>query len=236
MNTVITIAKKELASYFNSAIAYIFFTLFLTILSFLFFRVYFLVGRVSVTQFFSFIPWVFLIFIPAITMKSWAEEKKTGTLEVLLSMPLTDTQLVIGKALSSTLFTFIALALSLIVPLLVSLTGNLDWGPVWSSYFGAALLAASYVAIGSFVSSTTKNQVSAFLITSVIILVFLLIGIEPVYSIFPTYMAEFIKGLSLNFHFQSLGRGVVDSRDVIYYLSIIGIFLFANVKSLESRN
>ncbi len=235
MNRLTVVARKELAGYFNSAIAYIFFTLFLIILSFLFFRVYFLLGRVSVTQFFALMPWVFLIFIPAITMKMWAEERKTGTMEVLLSMPISDAELVLGKAAAATLFSAIALALTLIVPFLVSLTGHLDWGPVWSSYFGAVLLAASYVSIGTFVSATTKSQVTAFLITAIIILFLLLIGIEPVYSLFPPSMAEFIRGLSCNYHFQSMGRGVVDSRDLVYYLSLITLFLYANVKVIESR-
>ncbi|HNW81597.1 MAG TPA: ABC transporter permease subunit [bacterium] len=230
------IMKKELSSYFNSAIAYIFFTLFLVIVSFLFFRLYFLIGIVSMNDFFSIIPWIFLIFIPSVTMKSWAEEKKSGTMEVLLTMPVRDVELVAGKFLAGFVFVLIAILLTLSVPILVSMTGDLDWGPVLTSYIGLAFLAGSYVAIGNLVSSFTSNQVSAFLVTTVAVLIMMLIGTEPVYSIFPGSAGDIIRNLSLSYHFQSIQRGVLDSRDVVYYLSIIFLFIFYNIRSIESRN
>ena len=236
MKYSLVIMKKELSSYFNSAIAYIFFTLFLVITGFLFFRLYFLIGVVSMNDFFSIIPWIFLIFIPSVTMKSWAEEKKAGTMEVLLTMPVKDAELVGGKFLAGSLFVLIAIILTSAVPLLVSMTGELDWGPVITSYIGLALLASSYVAIGNLISSFTSNQVSAFLITAVTAFVLMIIGTEPVYSVFPASMGDFIRSLSLSYHFQSIQRGVLDSRDVIYYLSIIFLFIFYNIRSLESRN
>ncbi len=235
MKTTLTVFRKEMLGYFNSAIAYIFFTLFLVILSFLFFRIYFLQGIVTMSTFFDVMPWVFLIFIPAVTMKSWAEERKSGTLEVLLTMPATDTQLVAGKILAGSAFVAIAILLTGFVPVLVSLTGPLDWGPVFASYLGAILLAASYVAIGNFVSSLTSNQITAFLFTAVILFVLLIIGTEPVYSVFPNFIAEVMRNLSLNYHFDSIGRGVLDSRDILFYLTIIALFFYYNVKSLESR-
>lgn len=236
MRNTMTIIKKEMLSYFNSAIAYIFFTLFFTILSFMFFRIYFLYGIVSMNEFFSILPWVFLLFIPAITMKLWAEEKKSGTMEVLLTMPVNDCELVAGKFFAALFFVGIAVLLTLVVPILVSFTGDLDWGPVFTSYLGALFLAASYIAIGGFISSLTTNQITAFLVTTVTIFCFLIAGTEPVYSVFPGFISDIIRGLSLNYHFQSIGRGVVDSRDIIFYLSIILAFSFYNVRSLESRN
>lgn len=236
MKYSLVIMKKELSSYFNSAIAYIFFTLFLVITGFLFFRLYFLIGVVSMNDFFSIIPWIFLIFIPSVTMRSWAEEKKNGTMEVLLTMPVKDLELVSGKFLAGSLFVLIAIVLTSAVPLLVSMTGELDWGPVITSYIGLAFLASSYVAIGNLISSFTSNQVSAFLITAVTAFVLMIIGTEPVYSVFPASMGDFIRNLSLSYHFQSIQRGVLDSRDVIYYLSVIFLFIFYNIRSLESRN
>ncbi len=236
MRSTLTIFRKEMLGYFNSAIAYIFFTLFLILLSFLFFRVYFLQGIVSMNDFFGVMPWVFLIFVPAVTMKSWAEERKSGTMEVLLTMPALDTELVIGKFLAGAAFVGIAILLTLIVPLLVAVTGPLDWGTVVASYLGALLLAAAYVAIGNFVSSLTANQITAFLFTAVILFLLLIIGTEPVYSVFPNLIAEVVRNFSLNYHFQSIGRGVLDSRDLLFYFSLIGLFVYYNVKSLEARN
>ena len=235
MKNTITIFRKEMLGYFNSAIAYIFFTLFLVILSFLFFRVYFLQGIVTMNTFFDVMPWIFLLFVPAVTMKSWAEERKSGTLEVLLTMPARDVELVGGKFLAGTVFVSIAVLLSLLVPVLVSYTGPLDWGPVFASYLGAILLAASYVAIGNFVSSLTSNQITAFLFTAVILFALLIIGTEPVYSVFPNAIAEVMRNLSLNYHFDSIGRGVLDSRDILFYLTVSALFFYYNVKSLESR-
>ncbi len=230
------VMKKELSGYLNSAVAYIFFTLFLVVLSFLFFRVYFLVGVVSMNEFFNMIPWIFLLFIPSVTMKSWAEERKSGTMEVLFTMPVRDRDLVLGKFLAGFFFVSIAIALTFIIPFLVSITGNLDMGPVVTSYLGVFLLAAAYIAIGNLVSSFTANQVTAFLVTVVVMFVLMIIGTEPVYSIFPSAIADIVRNFSLSYHFQSIQRGVVDSRDIVYYFSIIFLFLFYNVRSIESRN
>ncbi len=236
MIPALTVMKKELWGYFNSAVAYIFFTLFLVTLSFLFFRVYFLVGIVSMNEFFNLIPWIFLIFIPSVTMKSWAEEKKSGTMEVLFTMPVKDRDLVLGKFLAGFLFVSIAILLTLIIPALVSITGTLDMGPVVTSYLGVFLLTAAYISIGNLVSSFTTNQVTAFLFTVVVMFVLMIIGTEPVYSIFPSFLADIVRNFSLSYHFQSIQRGVVDSRDIIYYVSIVFLFLFYNVRSIESRN
>ena len=236
MKHSLVLMKKELSGFFNSAIAYIFFTLFLATVSFLFFRMYFLVGIVSLKDFFNIVPWIFLIFIPSVTMKSWAEEKKSGTMEVLMTMPVRDWGLVLGKFLSSFMFIAIAVLFTLIIPVLVGVTGDLDWGPVITSYIGLLLLCASYVAIGNLVSSFSSNQVSAFLFSAVVIFLFMIIGTEPVYSIFPNFIADIVRNFSLSYHFQSIQRGILDSRDIVYYLSIIFLFLYFNVRSIESRN
>lgn len=236
MKHVVILTKKELFSFFNSAIAYIFFTLFLILLSFLFFRVYFLQGVVSMQGFFNLIPWVFLMFIPAVSMKSWSEEKKNNTLQILLTMPASDAELVLGKFFGSFIFVSIAILLSLIVPIMVSFTGNLDWGPVFTSYLGTLFLAGACLSVGNFVSSLTENQITAFLLSAVIIFIFLMTGSEVVYSIFPDSIAEVLRNFSLRFHFNSIARGVVDSRDIIYYISFIFLFLYYNTTSIQSRS
>ncbi len=186
--------------------------------------------------FFNLVPWVFLIFIPAVSMKSWSEEKKNNTLQILLTMPASDTELVLGKFLGSFIFVSTAVLLSLIVPIMVSFTGDLDWGPVFTSYLGTLFLAGAYLSVGNFVSSLTENQITAFLLSAVIIFIFLMTGSEVVYSVFPDSIAEILRNFSLKFHFNSIAKGVLDSRDIVFYISFIFLFLYYNITSIQSRS
>jgi ABC-2 type transport system permease protein len=227
--------KREFFSFFVSPIAYIFLTLFLIITNFVFFQSFFIIGESTMRGYFDLLPWLFLMFLPAVTMRSWAEEKKHKTLELLLTWPLSDYEVVLGKFLASLLFLLLALLLSFTVPLTVNLVGNPDMGVIIASYIGALFLGGAYIAIGMAISSVTENQIVAFIGTVVIILAFLLMGQDVVVAYFPTNVSQVLLNLSFDYHFKSIARGVLDSRDVIYYLSIIGFFLFLNVQSLESR-
>jgi len=235
MKSIQIIMKREFHSFFLSPIAYIFLTLYLVLTNFVFFQGFFLAGEASMRNYFELLPWLFLIFLPAITMRSWAEEKKNKTLELLLTWPIKDSEVVFGKFFASALFLGLALLLSITVPISVMIIGNPDEGIIVSSYIGAWLLGASYIAVGMAVSSFTENQIVAFIGTVVILLIGLVIGHEGVIAFVPAAIAPLLTALSLESHFTSIARGVLDSRDVLFYVSIIGISLFLNTQSLESR-
>lgn len=230
-----TIAEKEFQSYFNSPLGVIFLAAFWLITTWIFFQDFFFVGQSTLRPFFEALPWVYLFFLPAITMRLWAEERKLGTLEVLLTSPLTPLQAVLGKALASFWLLLFTLFLSLFLPLLLWFIGSPDWGAIAAGYLGAVLLGASYLAIGLFISSLTDNQITAFLI-SVLVLVFLLaLGNGFVLRALPLSAVPWATTLSLDSHFKSLLRGVLDSRDLIYYASFLFIFLYLNVLHLKHR-
>ena len=236
MNDIITIFKKEFKSYFVSPIAYIFITVYLVLTNFMFFQGFFIINQADMRSYFSILPWLYLIFIPAITMRSWSEEKRTKTLELLLTWPVKDSSVVAGKYLAALLFLGLALVMSLTVPITVAILGNPDGGIIVGSYFGAFLLGGAYIAIGMWVSSYTENQILAFIGSIIVILVLLLIGNGFVTAFIPIpQIVSLFTFLGLSTHFESISRGVVDSRDIIYYLSVIGLFLFLNIQSLESR-
>jgi gliding motility-associated transport system permease protein len=236
-STVWTLTRKEFSSYFQSTIAYIFITLFLVLAHWLFFWFggFFTVGQATLRDFFYFIPWIFLFFVPAVTMRLWAEEKKLGTIELLLTFPVKDWEVVIGKFLAALGFLAVAVLLTLPLAITVIALGNPDNGALICGYLGCILLGASFLAIGLWASSITANQIVAFIVTVVICFVLYVIGTPPVLGSVPHALVPFFANLSLSAHFDSIGRGVVDSRDVLYYLSIIVFFLFLNVRLVESR-
>ncbi len=235
MRSVFIIMKREFHSFFLSPIAYIFLTLYLVLTNFTFFQSFFLIGEASMRSYFDLLPWLFLIFLPAITMRSWAEERKNKTLELLLTWPVRDIEVVLGKFLASFLFLALALILSLTVPISINMIGNPDIGIIFASYIGALILGGAYIAVGMAISSITENQIVAFIATVVFLLIFIVIGHNGIISYVPTPVAMILTSLSLESHFNSIARGVLDSRDFIYYLSVIGFALFLNVQSLESR-
>lgn len=235
MKNVAAIARREFQGYFNSLIAYVFLVIYLLLTNWLFFRVFFLNGQASMRLMFDILPWVYLFFVPAITMRLWAEEKKVGTMELLMTLPVKDVEAVLGKFAAALGLLVLALVLTFPIPLIVSLLGNLDFGPVIGGYVAAVFLGAAYLAVGVFVSSLTQNQIVAFILGVVIIFALYMFGSDIVLYSVPRPVASVLEYMSLGTHFESIGRGVIDSRDVIYYLSVIGFFLYLNVRSIESR-
>lgn len=235
MRNTLTIFQKEFKSYFNSPIAYIFIITFLLFSSWLFFRTFFLIGQAHLRPLFGILPWLFLILAPAITMRAWAEEKKLGTMEILMTLPLKDYEIVLGKFFSSFFFMIITIILTFPLPLTVYILGNPDTGTIVGGYLGACLMGGAYLAIGLFTSSLTQNQIVAFIISIVICFALLIIGEDITLMSTPALLTPIFSYLSLGTHFQSISRGVIDSRDLIYYFSVIGFFLFLNTLALESR-
>lgn len=241
MGRALTIYKKEFRQYFDSPIGYIFLTIFLAANSLLFFEVnkFYLINQAVVRPLFMFIPVLFLFFVPAVTMRLWAEERKAGTVEVLMTLPLRDWEVVIGKYLASLAFLVLALALTFTIPLSVSLLAaegaKPDLGPVITSYLGSALLGAAFLAIGMWISSLTENQIVAFIISITAIFVLMIIGESIVTSFIPSLLVPVAEYLGLLHHFQSIARGVIDTRDLLYYLSIVGLFNYLTIRSIESR-
>jgi ABC-2 type transport system permease protein len=235
MNSTGIIFRRELKSYFNSPVAYIVILAFLGVTHWLFFRTFFLANQSTLRPFFSLLPWIFLFLGPAITMRAWAEEKKLGTIEVLMTFPVREREAVLGKFLAAFLFLAIGLGLTISLPLTVMFIGYPDPGPICGGYLGACLLGGTYLAIGLFASSLTENQIVAFILAIVLGFALLVIGEDFVLFSLPSALVPACAWLGLGTHFESIGRGVIDSRDIIYYLSIIGFFLFLNQLALESR-
>ena len=235
MTNITTILKKEFKSYFNSPIAYIFITFFLGISAWLFFRGFFLVNQAEMRGFFGLMPWIFMFFIPAVTMKLWAEEKKLGTIEILMTLPIRDYEVVIGKFLASFALLVVTVLLSLILPFSVMYLGNPDGGTLFSGYIGLLLMGGAYLAIGLFASTLSENQIVAFIIGITSCFVLLIIGEDIVLFNAPNWLFPIFSYLGLGAHYSSILRGVLDSRDIIYYLSLIGFFLYLSTLSVESR-
>ena len=235
MQNITAILKKEFRSYFNSPIAYIFITFFLGISAWLFFQNFFLVNQAEMRGFFGLMPWIFLFFIPAVTMKLWAEEKKIGTIEILMTLPIRDYEVVVGKFLASFALLAVTVLLTLVIPFSVMSLGNPDVGTLIAGYIGLLLMGGAYIAIGFFASTLTENQIIAFIIGIVVCLVLLLIGEDFVLFKTPNWLFPIFSYLGLGAHYSSILRGVLDSRDIIYYLSMIGFFLYLSTLAVESR-
>jgi ABC-2 type transport system permease protein len=232
-NHVAVFCKKELKSFFDSHIAYIVITIFLLISGWFFFSDLFLVNQASLRNLFNIIPFIFMFFVPAVTMRLISEEKRSGTIEVLLTLPVRDYEIILGKFLAGLILIVVAVMLTFIYVLVLSGIGDFDFGSVVSGYIGLILLGAAYLSIGVFTSSLTENQIVAFITGFVII--FALFMLDKVLIFLPAFLASFFEYLSVNYHFSNIARGVIDSRDVIYYLSLIFFFLFLAVRTLENR-
>lgn len=237
MKNVIAVMKREIRSYFSSPIGFVFIVFFLLVSNAFFFFVqdFFRQGQVTMRGYFAALPWIFLFFVPAITMRLWSEEKKLGTVELLLTSPIRDSEVVLGKFLASFLFLLITLACSFTVPLTLGFLGDPDGGVILGSYIGALFLGAAYLAIGLYMSSLTENQVIAFITSMAVIFLLLLIGIAPIYFNLLGPVVAFCEYVSLLTHFNNVTRGVIDLRDVVYYVSIVVLFLYLNVKNIEAR-
>jgi len=235
MSAVAAIFKKEFVSYFISPIAYVFIVVFLIGTNFMYFQPFFLINQADMRNYFGLLPWVFLFFVPAITMRGWAEEKKSKTVELLLTWPVSDAEVVLGKFLASLAFLAVTVALSVTIPVTLFIIGNPDPGPIIGGYAGALLMGAAYLAIGLWVSSHTENQIVAFILAWVAMFVLMIIGHPIVTMKTPLALVPLFSFLGLFTHFESIERGVIDTRDIIYYLSMAGVFLFLNAQSLGGR-
>jgi len=233
MHQVYVLAKKEFRSYFDSPVAYIVITLFLLISGWQFSTTLFLSNTADLRTLFSIIKFIFLFFIPALAMRLVSEEKRLGTIELLMTLPLKNWQLVLGKFLAAYLFVIITICLTLIHYFTISSLGNPDFGAVMGGYLALILLVGVYLAIGIFTSSLTHNQIIAFITAFVII--FMLFILDKVIIFFPAYIANILEFISIDYHFNNISRGVVDSRNIFYYASLIFLFLFLTVQTLESR-
>lgn len=225
--------QKELRAYFNSPVAYIVLSIFLLITGFFFTSSLFLVGQASMRGLFTLLPIVFLFFVPAITMRLLAEEKRSGSIELLVTLPTRDWEIVLGKFMAAWALIAAALLLTLVYTFTVSGIGDLDGGETVAGYIGAFLMGGAFAAIGVWASSLTRSQIVAFVIAmAVVAALYLVADLLPV---FPLALAPVLQFLSVSYHFDNIARGVLDTRDLIYYFSLIGLMLFLANRALESR-
>lgn len=241
MTNIWVVFKRELASYFMTPIAYVFIVIFLFLSGVFAFYLgnFFARGQADLEPFFTFHPWLYLFLIPSLAMRLWAEERRGGTLELLLTLPITIPQAVLGKFLAAWVFTGIALALTFPMWLTVNYLGDPDNGVIFASYLGSLLMGGAFLAIGACVSCLTKNQVIAFVVTAVVCFIFVLSGYPLVLDFFgswaPQFLVEVISSFSFLSHFNAITQGVIDIRDFIYFASLIAFWLFANVILIEMK-
>lgn len=234
MRNTITIAQRQFLSYFNSPAAYIVICLFLALLGAFFWPPFFLMGRASVRDMFQLVPILLLVAIPAITMGLVAEEKRTGTIELLITMPVRDSEVIVGKFLGALGLYVVMLAMTVAYPISVHTLGqNLDAGPVVTGYVGLLLQGAAMIAIGIMASSWTDNQLIGFFASASMCFAFWIV--DRFLPFLPTSSASIVEWFSFDYHFRSMARGVLDSRNVLYFVSITGICLALAFRSLESR-
>jgi len=241
MTQVITLIKRELMSYFYSPVAYVFIIIFLlsTVGSTFFLGNFFNSNQSSLEIFFLFHPWLYLFLIPAIGMGLWAEERNAGTIELLFTLPITMMQAVISKFLAGWLFIGIALLLTLPICFTVNYLGEPDNGVIFTSYLGSFLMAGSYLAITCVTSSLTRNQVISFILSVIICFILVLLGwgifTTAMNNLLPAWISDIVSSFSFSTHFNSISRGIIDSRDLVFFLSIIGGGLVINALILENK-
>lgn len=235
MNGLFTIAGREFRSYFSSPIAYVFLVAFLVVVNWVFFHGFFLIGQADLRPLFTIMPLVFLFFAPAVAMGRWAEERKAGTLELLFTLPVKDWEAVVAKFVAGLML--ILVAVLLITPAVVTaeLVGDLDWGPVIGGMIGTVLLGGAYLSISLVFSALTENQIIAFILGVVACFVMLVIGTPLVVGGYGNIWASFVTYAGLGTHFQSIARGVIDTRDIVYYFSIICFFLYVNLLVVRAK-
>lgn len=234
MTPIKTIALKEFKDYFISPIAYIVISLFLIVTGWFFFSTFFIYGRADLRDFFALLPMTFSFFIPAVTMRMFAEEKNVGSYESLLTMPVSFTHIALGKFFAASAFAAAMLLPTLSYPLFISFIGNLDLGPVAGGYIGAVLLGGAYCSIGLFASALTRNQIIAFIIGCAIC--FTLTIIDRMLFFVPEPLVPVVEYLGANAHFTNISKGIIDSRDLIYFASVIFIFIFSTDIAMKEKN
>ena len=239
MSIISAIFQRELRSYFATPVAYVFIVIFLVLMGTFTFYLggFYEQGQADLRAFFNFHPWLYLFLVPAISMRLWAEERKSGSVELLMTLPVTPWQAVAGKFLAAWAFTGIALALTFPIWITVNYLGDPDNGTIFAAYIGSLLMAGGFLAIGSCVSAFTRNQVIAFVISIVVCFGFLLSGFPMVLDVFrgwlPQVIIDAIASLSFLTHFSNISRGVIDFRDLVYFGLLIGTFLYANTIVLQ---
>ena len=241
MNTVFSIFRREFGAYFSTPLAYVFIVIFLAMSgAFTFYLGYFFErGQADLNGFFGFHPWLYLVFVPAVSMRLWAEERKSGTVELLMTLPVSTLQAVIGKFLAAWAFIAVAVLLTFPIWITVNYLGNPDNGVIVAGYIASIVMAGAYLAIGTCISALTKNQVIAFILSSLICFLFLMSGLEIVIAFFrgwaPDGMVDLVSDMSFLTHFTSITTGVIDLRDIVFFGSLIVLCLFINVLLVDGR-
>jgi ABC-2 type transport system permease protein len=235
------ILRRELSAYFATPVAYVFIIIFLVLAGAFTFYLggFYERGQADLLPFFNFHPWLYLFLVPALSMRLWAEERKSGSIELLMTLPVKRSEAVLGKFLAAWLFIAIALVLTFPVWLTVNYLGAPDNGAILTGYLGSLLMAGAFLAIGSCISATTRNQVIAFILTVMICFGFLLAGFPMVLDVFsawaPAFLVDAIASLSFLTHFDALSKGVIELRDLVYFLLVIGAWLTANAIVLDMK-
>jgi len=227
------IFRRELRALFLTPIAYIVIALFLVVIGWFFFSTFFLAGRADLRDFFSLLPLILAFTVPATTMRLFAEERRSGSYEILTTLPVTGVDVLLAKYASAVVFTLIAVAPTVSYPLFVSGLGELDWGPVAGGYLGAVLLALMFCGVGLFASALTKNQIVAFIVALVACAFFTLI--DKMLYFFPPGVGRVLQYLGADYHFRSISKGLLDSRDVVYFLSMAFLTLYVTHIVNEER-
>ena len=241
MRTIWVIAKRELGSFFTSPVAYVFLVIFLLLTGFFTFTTgnFFERGEASLAAFFGWHPWLFLVLVPAVGMRIWSEERRAGTIELLLTLPITAWQAILGKFLASWLFLVIALALTFPAVLTVNALGEPDNGALFAGYVGSVFLAGAYLAVTCMTSALTRNQVVSFILSVVVLLFLILAGFNPVTDLMVRWASpaviETVAAFSVITHFDGFQKGVIDSRNVLYFLSVMGFALFTTGVIIRSH-
>lgn len=238
------ITRRELASYFSTPLAYIFIVIFLLLSGFFTFEMgsFFSRGQADLQSFFNFHPVLYVLLAPALSMRLWAEERNSGTIELLMTLPIRPIDAVLGKFMAAWLFSGIALILTFPVWLTVNYLGDPDNGVITASYVGSWLMAGAFLSVGGCMSALTRNQVIAFVLTIALCLLFVMLGLPPVLKFFygwlPTGLTDVIASLSFMTHYQAISRGVLDLRDLLFFIVFIGIWLAATgiVINLKKAN
>jgi len=233
MTPALVISRREIRTYFNSPVAYIVVPVFVILTGYLFFTQLFLEKQADMRGFFNIMPLLFMFMIPAITMRLLADEKSSGTLELLITMPVRDWEVVFGKFLAAMTLLCTAIGLTLVFAITVKSLGPLDRGPAIGGYLGLVLMGGAYVAIGVMASALTRNSIVSFIVAFAISFALYLLG--RLTQFLPQSLQKLVAFLSIDGHFENIGRGVIDSRDVIYYLSVMTVSLLIATLSLESR-
>jgi ABC-2 type transport system permease protein len=239
MSQVVPVFKREFLGYFRSPVAYVFLISFLVLSVGLAWFVgnFFQANLASLESYFVFLPWIFVVIVPAAGMRLWSEEKRTGTLELLFTLPITPLAAVLGKYLAAWTFLALAIVLSFPMAITVGFLGSPDWGVIVSSYLGSILMAGAYLGVCSLTSALTKNQVISFVVSLLICLVLVFLGWSVfggiLGAVFPVWLVDLLSNFSFTTHFNAFTKGIIDPKDVMFFLSLAGFTLFLNVLALE---